>query len=524
MDSLIQFWHLWSGWVVAVVLLAIGLNFLFRFVLPGLLLGRELAAAIRALDVQEVPAQPSRIATEAMSSPRLRHLWREYAQTLHAVVDPADTKQSRTWRSTAMAEDFLTERAIVDTPLKTDFYKHLPGILTGIGIIGTFTGLIAGLNHFDVSSNPELVRSSLRELIQGVGQAFEVSAVAITLAMLVTWLEKSIVTRRYRQVETLVQQIDSLFDSGVGEEYLARLVHASEASALQATRLQQAIVSELRQSMTVLIAQQQEAAAQQQEALAVQVADAVASTIAGVLKEPLGRMCTVVERLGVGQGEALSGALEKALGKFSKRLDETFGLRQDGLESLLRSTAQALDLVVSELSSVASRLQQAGHGAIESAAGRLDDAGQGVGEAAAHFAASSGALATSAAAMAQAAERVGNSLDEQHRVSGAIARMVVDLRSTIDNARREAVLTGELVGRLEGAASTLGRASQDADTYLQGVSAVLAKAHSAFAENIERTLARGNGQFQHQVASAVEALQGAIEELSDAFAQQRVVG
>ncbi|UCV01710.1 anti-phage ZorAB system protein ZorA [Dechloromonas denitrificans] len=522
MASLLQFWHVWSGWIVAAVLLAITLGFLLRFVLPALVLGQELAKAIKGLAAQSLPADPERIGREVMDSPRLRHLWREYTQTLHAIADPATPKAVAAWRATAMAEDFLTERALVDTPLKTDFYKHLPGILTGIGIIGTFTGLIAGLNHFEVSSNAELVRTSLRSLIQGVGQAFEVSAAAITLAMLVTWIEKSIVTRRYRQVETLVQRIDSLFDAGVGEEYLARLVRASEASAVQAGRLQQAIVGELRQGMAAMLAQQQQATLQHQEALASKVADAVAKTVASALHEPLARMTTAVERLGAGQGQAVGGALEKALNQFSGRLDDTFGQRQDGLESLLQRTANALEATVGELGKVAGRLELAGRGAVESAAGRLDNAGRGVGEAAEFFALSSGDMAASAAAMSQAANSVGQSLSDQRQLTASIALMVGDLRATIEHARREAALTGELVGRMEGAAATLGRAGHDADTYLQGISDVLAQAHAAFAENVERTLARGNGQFQQHVTGAVEALKGAIEELADALAQEPV--
>jgi len=522
MESLLQFWHVWSGWIVTAVLLAIALGFLLRFVVPALLLGRELRRAIKGLAAQATPADPEKIAREVMDSPHLRHLWREYAQTLHAIPDPANPKAFAAWRATAMAEDFLTERALVDTPLKTDFYKHLPGILTGIGIIGTFTGLIAGLNHFEVSSNTELVRSSLRSLIQGVGQAFEVSAAAITLAMLITWIEKSIVTRCYRQVEQLVQRIDSLFDAGVGEEYLARLVRASEASAVQAARLQQAIVGELRQGMAAMLAQQQQASLQHQEALASRVADAVAKTVAGALQEPLARMTTAVERLGSGQGAAVGGALEKALQQFSGRLDDTFGQRQDGLESLLQRTASALESTVGELGKVAGRLELVGRGAVESAAGRLDNAGRGVGEAAEFFALSSGDMAASAAAMAQAAKSVGQSLSGQQQATQAIGQMVGDLRATVEQARREAALTGELVGRMEGAAATLGRAGQEADAYLQGVSEVLAQAHAAFAENVERTLARGNGQFQQHVTGAVEALKGAIEELSDALAQEAV--
>ena len=522
MENLSQFWHVWSGLIIASVLLVITLGFLLRFVLPALTLKWELERAINRLTALAMPADPEIIAQEVMNSPRLRHLWREYAQTLHAIADPANPNAIASWRATAMAEDFLTERALVDTPLKTDFYKHLPGILTGIGIIGTFTGLISGLNHFEVTSNAELVRTSLRSLIQGVGQAFQISAAAITLAMLVTWVEKSTVTSRYRQIEMLVQRIDSLFDAGVGEEYLARLVRASEASTVQAARLQQAIVNELHQGMAVMLAQQQQATLKHHEALATKVADAVAKSVAGALHEPLGRMTTAVERLGTSQGDAVGGALEKALSRFSARLDDTFGQRQDGLESMLKRTANALEATVGELGKVAVRLELTGHAAVESATGQLDQAGRGVGEAAKFFAMGSGDMAASARAMSQAAKSAGESLSEHRQATASIGKMVADLRTTIEYARREAALTGQLVGRMESAAATLGRAGKEADTYLQGVSEVLAKAHAAFAENIERTLSRGNGQFQQHVTEAVEALKGAIEELADALAQAPV--
>ena len=40
-----------------------------------------------------------------------------------------------------------------DTSLRADFFKHLPGILSGIGIIGTFVGLLSGLKGFKISEN-----------------------------------------------------------------------------------------------------------------------------------------------------------------------------------------------------------------------------------------------------------------------------------------------------------------------------------------------------------------------------------
>jgi hypothetical protein len=66
----------------------------------------------------------------------LEHLWREYSDTLHKQIEPAPrTGQQRVvrLRSTVPAEMYFRSEIIVDTPLRTDFFKHLPGIFTGVG-------------------------------------------------------------------------------------------------------------------------------------------------------------------------------------------------------------------------------------------------------------------------------------------------------------------------------------------------------------------------------------------------------
>jgi hypothetical protein len=112
--------------------------------------------------------------------------------------------------------------------------------LTGLGIIGTFSGLIMGLVHFDVS-NPENTQAQLSILVQTVGQAFFVSALAISLAMLFTWIEKALLTARYTQVETLQNLLDSMFEAGSGQENLERLVVATEAQVTLLSDLLDAI-------------------------------------------------------------------------------------------------------------------------------------------------------------------------------------------------------------------------------------------------------------------------------------------
>lgn len=191
------------------------------------------------------------IESKVAGDPQLSSLWAEYSEALdkrNDLPDPASSR-ARRWRASALAETFFSDYALVDSPLRSDFYKHVPGILTGLGIIGTFSGLINGLIHFDVS-DPATTQAQLSLLVQTVGQAFFVSALAIALAMLFTWVEKAMLSARYGQVESLQHLIDSLFEAGSGQENLERLVVATEAQVA----LMQDVLAELRKTTTYMAA------------------------------------------------------------------------------------------------------------------------------------------------------------------------------------------------------------------------------------------------------------------------------
>ena len=174
----------------------------------------------------------SNIEQLAENDPQLAQVWREYSQALESLqqLESSAATTAGKWQASSHADLYFTEQALVDTPLQSNFYKHIPGILTGVGIIGTFTGLIAGLIGFDVS-NPERVQAELSQLVQTVGHAFLVSALAITLAMVFTWIEKSVLTGRYRQVEELQQVLDTLFTPQGGTPSVERLTLATEMQA-----------------------------------------------------------------------------------------------------------------------------------------------------------------------------------------------------------------------------------------------------------------------------------------------------
>lgn len=367
----------WQHGVCIGFLVVFSLAFVVQFLLPGSRLWWRLRSAASALknlrpaNGKSPITDLDKIAKDAMRSPQLRHCWKEFTETLHPQkkTDEYGQEQVVRWRSTSLANAFFTEQALVETPLHTEFYKHLPGILTGIGIIGTFSGLIFGLMDFQISEDPNVVRTSLATLVQSVGSAFIISGTAIALAMLITWLEKSIVTICYRQVEGICQHVDALFDAGVGEEYLARLVSAAEESATQAAQMKDSLVTDLKQVLTELTERQIQAAGSHNQHLST----AVVSAINESLKEPMQQLSAGMNTVVRDQGTAVNSLLTDVLSSFTARIDDMFGTQMRGMNEALVQTSAAIQAAAGRFDQLASGITSAGQGVTDAMQQRLDE-------------------------------------------------------------------------------------------------------------------------------------------------------
>lgn len=281
--------------------------------------------------------------------PELKHAWNEFEESLHSQYELEDGEEKIVRiRATAPSASFFSEQQLVDIPLNTEFFKHLPGILTGVGIIGTFYGLMIGLNHFDPST-PEQVSSSVNNLLRDVLYAFLGSAFAITFSILITWLEKFCLAKCYKYLEKFTAALDALYDSGVGEEYLASLVKSSNESATQARHLKESLVTDLR-DMLLHLANSQKV---ENERLATtlsttyretgqQFAEQVSGAIENSLKSPLDKIAGAVQTASSDQSGMVQNMLQDVLTAFMAKLDTTFGQQFTNLNEMMGQTVGAI--------------------------------------------------------------------------------------------------------------------------------------------------------------------------------------
>lgn len=281
----------------------------------------------------------------------LKSLWQEYSQSLHVIV--SEDGERSTIRSTVPAEMFFSKESIVDSEINAEFFRHLPGMLTGVGIIGTFTGLVWGLASFNAKKAAETLDLLLGEVMS----AFLASWLAILAAILITFFEKRVINNCYKQVDQLTEHLDGLFSAGVGEDYLARLVKASESSATHAASLKDALMRDLE----VLMNRQ-----------AVQIGTA----ISGALEEPLKTIGVAVNDFSKGQGQAVSGMLENLLAGFMEKLDQTFGSQIKGINEAIQKSSDSMTLVQAAMTKLIDDISKAGKSAATEMSMKMEESMQ----------------------------------------------------------------------------------------------------------------------------------------------------
>lgn len=370
---------------ITCLMIILTLSFFWKYLVKGVVLYFKLSGLLGDLGRFRKTGRidPSEIFTEKRGKD-VFHLWTEYRDTLYEKkrINPETGEEEiHAITSTVPAETFFTAQSIVESRLSADFFRHLPGIFTGLGIIGTFSGLIKGLKAFNVSENTEIVRKSLENLLAGVSEAFIVSAFAIGLAMFVTLVEKSLLSSLHRKIEQLCYIIDSFFETGSGEEYLERLVKASEDSTRLSSLLKESLVGDLRHIMFDMN-QKQISAFNEQISIFAQASltsqrefgEKLATTIEAAIAKPIADIAEGFRMQREKTGDDLSSALGDVLSSFTRGNQELFGGQISGINALQHKTLHALEATVGQLDRMVSDINAAGRGGAEAMASKLTDA------------------------------------------------------------------------------------------------------------------------------------------------------
>jgi hypothetical protein len=378
--------------ITSTALVILLLVFLIGFGLPAWRQARLLRRVLQTLEGNDLrdARDPQTLDKAFPEKGEVAHLWREYKKTLYAVPGEATDGIAKVrWTSTAPAEVIWNSQLAVDQRVGAEFFKHLPGMFTGLGIIGTFFGLIKGLRSFKISSDANVVRGSLDSLMHAVGEAFLISAAAITLAIVVTFVEKLVLTSLYGKVDAIASSLDRRFQAAVAEKFLELTAAHTEETATQLKHLKGELLKDLQPILHELSNKHTEtlerlASALQDrftEATRTQIAaardnsqslgSAISGAITSSLVGPLDDIKTAVQQATGDQSAAAVKMLQDVMASFSQKLNDLFGGQISGINELNQRTAQTMQEAVTKLNELVVALQEAGKKSSDSMADQM---------------------------------------------------------------------------------------------------------------------------------------------------------
>lgn len=472
----------------------------------------------KIVGLKELPASRRRDALAevfAGSDERLQHAWGEFKETLHSQYEDADgERRIACTRSTVPAAYFFASQNIVDTPLKTEYFKHLPGILTGIGIIGTFAGLLLGLTYFD-ASDPEKVQQSVSLLLNGVRDAFVASALAIACAMYITNSEKKYLRACYASLEMLTDNIDKLFESGVGEEYLASLVKSSEESARQARQLKDGLVTDLREMLQNLVDSQVRENLKLAETLGSvyrESGDSIAASISGSIessfRDPLNKIADSVQSVSGDQSGQVQNLLQDVLTAFMARLDATFGQQLGGMQEMMVQSVTAMQQMQGAFQSLISDMRLTSESSSQAVHEQL---GRTLAEMQAGQSAMQASMSEMLASLQQAVDGIGNKGEE------AGSRMAEQLeRMFTESEMRQQKMSESMQAFVDGLKESVGKGQQET---MAEISATVGKLGEQLS-NVMQTLETSRQGMDTAAVEAQLRMQDGAREVVDGLGTQ----
>lgn len=271
------------------------------------------------------------------SNEKLQKLWKEFDESLVKKIDGNEF----IIRNSIDAEYFFNKKTMIKH-LGSKLFASIPGMLLGIGLLGTFIGLYFALIQLDVS-NAVVLQDSIKILINMVGVKFAASIWGLGLSVIFTFIDKVLESSLDNKLNKIQLIINQIFIRETAEQNLDSILVQNEqqTKALNglATSLTEKIAAEFNTTLIPKISLMNN----QFE----QMPQSISQSITETFQKPLEKLSDTVENLTTNQAEKSNEALENLIKEFLNELKSAAGDEGNRLQEA-SSKSQEILLATSE--------------------------------------------------------------------------------------------------------------------------------------------------------------------------------
>lgn len=259
----------------------------------------------------------------------LKNIWNEF----HESLIKKETSDGKFIIRNSIDSEYFFNKDTMISHVGSKLYSAIPGILLGIGLLGTFFGLYVALVQLNVSDANQL-SNSIKILINMAGVKFAASIWGLGLSIIFTFIEKSFEFHLDSKLELIQKQINEMFERETAEQNLDKILVENEqqTKALNglATSLTEKIATEFNNILIPKIDSINEHFSN--------LPNNISSSISQSLEKPLQNISDTVRNITSNQAEQSTQALEILINKFVEKIDNVAGSQGEMLkESAIQS-------------------------------------------------------------------------------------------------------------------------------------------------------------------------------------------
>ena len=259
----------------------------------------------------------------------LKNTWNEFDESL---IKKQTIDGKLLIRNSIDSEYFFNKDNMI-SHIGSKLYSAIPGILLGIGLIGTFIGLYVALVQMDMTSTASMEKS-IYTLISAAGVKFAASIWGLGLSIIFTFVDKSLEFGLDSKLEKIQKDINEMFQRETAEQNLDKILVENEqqTKALNglATSLTEKIAAEFNNILIPKIDSINEHFSN--------LPNNISSSISESLEKPLQNISDTVKNITTNQAEQSTQALEILINKFIEKIDNVAGSQGEMLkESAIQS-------------------------------------------------------------------------------------------------------------------------------------------------------------------------------------------
>ena len=304
----------------------------------------------KEVDKYKRPAQPSFKHNLKISFERnnLAEAWQEFEDSL--IEHPRE--DSEVVYKTDDSSLFFGEDRLLDQQLNLRFWNSVPALLVGLGILGTFVGLVWGLRPFAGIDFTEIeeIGDAIKTLLSGVSTAFVTSVWGMSVSLVFNLFEKRRMGRISQAITNLQRALDKLFTLTTQEAILFR----QEDELAQQTAALKSFSTDLANEIKSAMTQGREEIIQELH----NAPEAFSSAMAEQLSPSLDSLNKAVEELQRQKEESSTDAIQRLVKEFHESLSGSTTEQLEELAETVRSASAGLAALPEQLKDMITSVQE----------------------------------------------------------------------------------------------------------------------------------------------------------------------